>query len=307
MYPWHNERVLVTGATGFIGTHLVQALTGLGATVVGVTTKQSSGDTVTCDVKDFSALGELFKKHTFTMCYHLAGLAQVETGQLSPHPTFETNIIGALHILECARIFHTGKVILASTSHVYGENKVPYREHYAPKPTRPYETSKASIDLLAMSYARTYQVPVYIARFVNIYGPGDLNFTRLIPKTIRSVLSGSPPEMWGGQAIRDYLYIDDAVDAYVKLGEVKADGTRKEQIFNFGSSNLCSVKDIIGCVIKHSGVSVAINKIPDLRENEISIQYVSWAKARKLLKWKPKVDIEKGMKQTVEWYKTNLP
>lgn len=304
MYHWHNERVLVTGATGFVGSHLVRALRQLGATVVGITSKSAFRETVTCDIRNFKELQKLFETKRVTMCFHLAGLAQVETGQMSPHPTFETNITGALHVLECCRQFQVRKVVIASTSHVYGENKVPYREQYIPKPTRPYETSKACIDLLAMSYARTYRVPVYIARFVNIYGPGDLNFTRLVPKTIRSVLSGTAPEMWGGRAIRDYLYIDDAVNAYIRLGEAENDDPAKERIFNFGSSNLLSVKDIVEKVIEHAGVAVEINKIPDLRENEISVQYVSWAKARKLLNWKPKVDFEKGIKQTVTWYKS---
>ena len=143
MYPWHNERVLLTGATGFVGTHLTDALRKLGATVVGITSKPASGNTVMCDVRNFKDLQKLFETNAITMCYHLAGLAQVETGQQRPHPTFETNITGALHVLECSRLFHVRKVVVASTSHVYGENKVPYREQYIPKPTRPYETSKA--------------------------------------------------------------------------------------------------------------------------------------------------------------------
>lgn len=303
MFSWANHRVLVTGATGFVGSHLVRALEAKGARVYGLTTQPSSGNLLTCDIRSYEAVNEIFSKYKITMCYHLAGLAQVETGQLSPHPTFETNITGALHVLESCRIHSIAKVILASTSHVYGENKVPYREQYIPKPTRPYETSKACIDLLAISYARTYRLPVYVSRFVNIYGPGDLNFSRLIPKTIRSVLKGEAPEMWGGKVVRDYLHVDDAVRAYIKLGEAQKSTEFKEQIFNFGSNNLLSAREIVELIISVSDKSVGINKIPDLRENEISIQYVSWAKAKRVLGWRPTVDIREGMKQTVYWYK----
>lgn len=306
MFSWHNQRVLVTGASGFVGAHLVRALEAKGAHVFGLTTQPSSEKFLTCDIRSYDAVNTIFQKYNITMCYHLAGLAQVETGQLSPHPTFETNITGALHILECSRVHSIKKVILASTSHVYGENKVPYREEYIPKPTRPYETSKACIDLLAISYARTYQLPVYVSRFVNIYGPGDLNFSRLIPKTIRSVLKGEAPEMWGGKVVRDYLHVDDAVRAYIKLGEAHRTTESKEQIFNFGSNNLLSAREIVELIISVSGKSMGINKIPDLRENEISIQYVSWAKAKRVLGWRPKVDIREGMKHTVEWYKRQL-
>jgi CDP-glucose 4,6-dehydratase len=303
MYSWRNDRVLITGATGFIGSHLMQSLKNLGASVIGLASEHVSDHIVKCDVRNLKELQDIFNKNEITMCFHLAGLAQVETGQHSPHPTFDINITGALNILECSRQFRVKKTILASTSHVYGENKVPYQEEYTPRPTRPYETSKACIDLLAMSYARTYRVPVYIARFVNIYGPGDLKFARLIPKTIRSVLKGESPEMWGGRAIRDYLYIDDAIAAYIKLGEIKNDEPEKEHIFNFGSSNLLSVRDIVERIIKYSDMNVKIHKIADLRENEIPVQYVSWKKAKKVLGWEPKVDFETGIKKALDWYK----
>lgn len=303
MYSWRNERVLITGATGFVGSHLMQSLKELGASVTGVASEHTSDGIVKCDVRNLKELKKIFESNKITLCFHLAGLAQVETGQHSPHPTFDINITGALNILECSRLFQVRKTILASTSHVYGENKVPYLEEYTPKPTRPYETSKACIDLLAMSYARTYRVPVYIARFVNIYGPGDLKFARLIPKTIRSVLKGEAPEMWGGRAVRDYLYIDDAIAAYIKLGEIRNDEPEKEHIFNFGSSNLLSVKDIVERVIKYSDMKVEIHMIADLRENEIPVQYVSWKKAKKVLRWKPKMDFETGIKKTLDWYK----
>jgi len=136
--------------------------------------------------------------------------------------------------LEAARQQSIQKVIIASTAHVYGNNpKVPFKEEFFPQPSRPYETSKACADLLAQSFADTYDLPVEIPRFVNIYGPGDLNFSRLIPKVIKSVLVGKKPEVWDIGSVRDFLYIDDAINAYLMLAEKQFTNSKRVRVFNF--------------------------------------------------------------------------
>lgn len=207
-----------------------------------------------------------------------------------------------MNILESARNNNLEKVIIASTSHVYGKNKVPYVESYMPRPTRPYETSKACTDLIAQSYATSFNLPVLIPRFVNIYGPGDLNFQRLIPKTIKNVLENCSPTMWGGGTMRDYLFIDDAIEAYLLLAKITINKVGENRVFNFGSFNIISVEDLIKKIIKIAQKNVTVKKIIEKRDGEISSQYVSFKKAMKLLNWKPKTSLDEGLKKTIAWY-----
>ncbi|MDO8269298.1 MAG: NAD-dependent epimerase/dehydratase family protein, partial [Candidatus Levybacteria bacterium] len=179
-----GKRVLITGISGFVGSALGEKLEKMGVFVYGVSRVKRAGNIFTGDIMDFEPLNNYVKKSKIKMIVHLAGESLVESGQIAPYTTFKVNTEGTLNILEIARKNNLEKVIIASTSHVYGKNKVPYYEGYMPRPSRPYETSKACTDLVAQSYAETFNLPVLIPRFVNIYGPGDSNFTRLIPKTI---------------------------------------------------------------------------------------------------------------------------
>lgn len=298
-----GKRIMITGISGFVGSALGEKLKKMGVFVYGVSRKKSDGNIFTGDIMDFEPLNDYVKKSKIKMIVHLAGESLVESGQIAPYTTFKVNTEGTLNILEIARKNNLEKVIVASTSHVYGKNKVPYYEGYMPRPSRPYETSKACTDLVAQSYAETFSLPVLIPRFVNIYGPGDLNFTRLIPKTIKSIMGSIPPEMWGGQATREYLYIDDAVSAYVKLLQLDIATVGKNRVFNIGSGNVISVKDLIEKIIKISGVEMEINRIEDKREMEISSQYVAVKKAKRMLQWEAKTDIDNGLAKTIAWYK----
>lgn len=300
---WENKNVLVTGSTGFVGRHLSKELTSLGANVFGVARNTVGSNSLKTDILDFKKINDFIKKKKIKICFHLAGEALVEAGQSDPHNTFKTNIDGTLNILEISRLNNLEKIIVGSTARVYGDNKVPFLESYTPKPSRPYETSKACADLIAQSYADTFSLPVLIPRFVNIYGPGDLNFNRLIPKTIRSVLEKEAPHMWGGSARRDYIYIDDAVDAYIKLGELPGKLMDSNRIYNFGTGEVISVRQLIEKIIKLSGNKFPIEKVEKERPDEISLQYVSTQKASKILSWKPKNTLTSGLKNTLYWYK----
>ncbi len=298
-----DKRILITGVTGFVGSALKKQLGLLGAVVFGISRSVNNDKkNLRANILDYDTVNNFIKNSRIQICFHLASESLVESGQSDPYQTFKINTEGTLNILESARNNKLEKVIIASTSHVYGKNKVPYLESYTPRPTRPYETSKACTDIIAQSYAESFDLPVLIPRFVNIYGPGDLNFQRLIPKTIKSVLGNSGPKMWGGQAVRDYLFIDDAIEAYLLLARVNINKVGTNRIFNFGSGNMISVEELIKQIIKISGKSSKIEKIENERIGEIKSQYVSWKKASSLLGWKPKISLKDGLRKTLVWY-----
>lgn len=297
---WRNRRVLVTGAGGFVGSHLTKRLEALNAQVLRVSRREDG-----MDVVDRKALELFFQKKPSTV-FHLAGEALVERGQEDPYETFRTNLIGTLNILELSRVHAIKRTIIASSAHVYGAGEPPFHEDDPPRPSRPYETSKTATDLLAQSYADSFNLPVVIPRFVNIYGPGDTNFTRLIPKTLRYMLQKKPVPMWGGTAKREYLYIDDAVEAYLMLAALSDAKLERNRIFNFGAGRPIAVQDLIKTIGKLAGVAIRIVKEQDGREGEITDQYVSWEKARRVLGWTPKVLLDEGLRRTVAWYKEYL-
>lgn len=306
MFKWKNKRILITGSSGFVGQHLYSTLTKKGARVYGLSRSAKGKNDLSGSILDFSIINEFVKKNKIQICYHLAAEALVESGQKDPYHTFKSNIEGALNLLEITRQNNLEKLIVASSSHVYGNNKLPYLETYPAKPSRPYETSKTCIDLIAQSYANSFNLPVLIARFVNIYGPGDLNFNRLIPKTMKSVASSISPTMWGGEVRRNYLYIDDAINAYVKLGELPAEKMEKDRVFNIGGRTIFSVEDVINEIIKVSGKKIKIKRIEDARLEEIKSQYVSSAKARRILHWKANTSFATGLAKTYKWYEDAL-
>lgn len=308
---WSAKKVFVTGASGFIGRHLVDKLHSLGAkvTVLRFGAPENAGARSKClrvtgSVTNTRLMINIFRRHKFDYCYHLAAQSLVSVAQKDPLPTFETNIKGTWNILEAARLSGCGAVVIASTTHVYGDNTVPFKEEYYPRPSRPYETSKACVDILAQTYAHSFALPVAIARFVNIYGPGDTNL-RLIPRTISRVLAGRRPEVYDGHVERDYLYIDDAIDAYISLGEHLPLLRKQSQniIYNFGTGRHYSTRAIIETILR-------IMKRSDLmpvtrrgaRFQEIRQQFVSIKKAKKTLRWSPQYSLARGLKKTIETY-----
>jgi CDP-glucose 4,6-dehydratase len=303
---WKNKPVLITGIQGFVGSNLAKALEKKGAIVWGLSRTVENRNTLKANIIEYSRVDQIIKEKNISVCFHLAAESIVESGQEDPYQTLKINTLGTLNILESARKNNLEKVIIASTVHVYGDNPLPFKEEYAPRPTRPYETSKTCLDLIAQSYIETFDLPVLISRFCNIYGPEDKNFNRLVPKTMRSVLNSERPLMWGGKSIRDYLFIDDAIDAYVKLAEVSVPVVGKNRIFNFGTGKHYSVEEVIRMIIRISGKKVTIKRITEERTNEILKQYVSSAKAKKILHWSAEVPFETGLKKTIKWYSKYL-
>lgn len=294
---WQNSRVMVTGAGGFVGAHLVKKLQNLGANVASMKRRKDS-----VDITDKELLTPYFQKVP-EVVFHLAGEALVEKGQEAPYDTFRNNFMGTLNVLELSRVYRIPKVVIASTAHVYGEGKPPFHEDDPPRPSRPYETSKTATDLLAQSYADSFNLPVVIPRFVNIYGPGDTNFSRLIPKTLRYMLQKKPVPMWGGTAKREYLYIDDAIEAYLMLGALSDAKLERNRVFNFGAGKPIAVQNLITTIGKLAGVTTKIVREKEEREGEILDQFVSWEKASRVLGWKPKITLGEGLRRTIAWYR----
>lgn len=318
---WQNKRILITGADGFLGSNLVKALVAKKATIITLSRSgikstsllskeglaQSIYKTEIGSVIDLAMLSEIIKAQRIEIIYHLAALPLVEVGQVSPIKTFATNIQGSWNILEAARVNKVKKIVIVSTSHVYGDNlDLPYEEALYPQPSRPYETSKACADLLAQCYADTYGLKVEIPRFVNLYGPGDLNFSRIVPKIITTILRHEKPEVWDNGAVRDFLYIDDAVRALLMLGERNLENQKRNRIFNFGSGQPIEISSLVKKIVSLAGINglgVTVKPMPQNRTNEIQKQYVSIAKAKRELGWRPEINLEDGLKATIDWYK----
>lgn len=309
---WDEKVVLITGANGFVGSHLVNRLLAKKAKVISLSKKEEKTLSGTINeiasVEDFHKLNEIVQRNKIGIIFHLAAQPIVEIGQENPLNTFEVNIRGTWNILEVARKNNIQKVIVASTVHVYGDNpKVPFKEEYFPQPSRPYETSKACADLLAQSYADTYNLPVEIPRFANIYGPGDFNFSRLIPKVIRNILKNKQPEVWDIGSVRDFLYIDDAINAYLILAQKQFVGEKRLRVFNFGTGKPIKIYDLVLKVIQlvNKDIKIKTETPPEGRSSEIKKQYASIAKAKKELGWYPTVTLKEGLSKTIKWYQEN--
>lgn len=322
-FSWKGKNVLVTGATGFIGGNLAKELIKRGANVFALV-HDSSSETkslfspsekkkmhfVQADVRDYEELARVFTKNKIDTCFHLAAQPIVMAAFESPLPTFDVNIRGTINILEAARCSrYLKRLVVASTTHVYGNNRdLPYIESFSAKPSRPYETSKACVDMLAQTYYYTYGLPVAMTRMTNTYGPGDNNFSRLIPKVIKAIVEGKNPEIIGGTAVRDYLYVKDAVSGYLALAENVGRQEIRGEAFNFGSGQVFSALEVAQKIVTLGGkrnIKLKVHPEIELRK-EIDKQYVSTEKAKALLGWSPKYSLERGLKETYEWYNKNI-
>lgn len=301
-----GKRVLITGITGFVGSHVARRLTTLGAEVFGIS-RSVSGENVLCaSILESEAVRNFMKLHGIEVCIHLAGETTVEDGQRDPARTFSVNVQGTVSILECARAVPLERVIVASTSQVYGAHASPCDETSALRASRPYEVSKACADLISQSYAASFDLPILIPRFVNTYGPGDTHVQRLIPRTMRGVLLGQPPTMWGGNVKREYLYIDDAVEAFLRLLYVPWARVGSAKVFNIGTEQPVSVEEVIRNILEISGAPLPIRRVADERRDEIPLQSVSTARARDILDWAPRVSLDEGLQATLQWYALSL-
>lgn len=318
---WRDKRVFITGAAGLLGSWLTTELVNRGADIVGLIRDQvtqsplvSSGtiNQITIahgDICDYMAMERILAEYEIDTIFHLAAQTQVGIANRVPMSTFESNIKGTWTVLEAVRRNPTIKrILVASSDKAYGpQSNLPYREDQPLEGHYPYDVSKTCADLIARSYAHTYNLPIGVTRFANLYGGGDLNWNRLIPGTIRSVLRGERPIVRSdGYFKRDYIFVKDAVYGYLTLAEqIHRPGITGEA-FNFGISEPISVLEMINNIIELSGCSDLEPVILDEVKNEIQDQYLSSAKAQELLGWTPQYSLTEGLRETMAWYKDYL-
>jgi CDP-glucose 4,6-dehydratase len=318
---WLDRPTLVTGATGLVGGWLVQRLLDLSADIVCLVrdwVPQSElvrsqlieqVKVVRGDVRDQALLERALGEYEIDTVIHLAAQTIVGIANRNPVSTFETNIGGTWALLEACRRSPTVKqIVLASSDKAYGEHdRLPYDEETPLQGRHPYDVSKSCADLIAQAYATTYDLPVTITRCGNFYGGGDLNWNRIVPGTIRSVLRGRRPIIRSdGHYVRDYFYVEDAAAAYVLLVERLAKNPDLcGQAFNFSNETQVTVLELVERILKLMGSNLE----PDVRNevtNEIRCQYLSAAKARRVLGWRPLFTLGEGLQRTIEWYKNFL-
>jgi CDP-glucose 4,6-dehydratase len=317
---WKDKNVFVTGATGFLGTHIVEELLKNNANVIALVRDNvprsrffSEGiheriTKVNGEVENYALLERALNEHEIEAVFHLAAQTIVTTANRSPLSTFETNIRGTYNLLEACRVSPLVKrIVVASSDKAYGtQPKLPYSEDAPLQGEHPYDVSKSCADLLAQSYYKTYGIPVSITRCGNLYGAGDLNFNRIIPGTIRSIINNQQPIIRSdGTYIRDYFYVKDAAEAYILLAENLDRPEIRGQAFNFSTKNKITVLELVNTILKlmNSTVKPAILNVA---KSEIKNQYLSSEKAKKLLNWEAKYAIEEGLKETIAWYESVL-
>lgn len=258
------------------------------------------------DLTDFDALVRVLNEHDVEAVFHLAAQTIVGTANRSPFATWEANVRGTWCLLEACRTLGGGqRVVVASSDKAYGSHEeLPYREDFPLKPVFPYEVSKAAADLIARSYASTYGLPVAVTRLANVYGPGDLNWSRIVPDTARALARGERPVIRSdGTPERDYLYVEDAVTAYLAVAASLDRPELSGRPWNAGWGSPVPVLDVVRTLIDVSGVDVE----PDIRgegtpAGEISRQYLDSTAIREELGWEPKWELERGLRAAWEWY-----
>jgi len=316
---WKDKSVLVTGCTGLLGSWLCKELIAKGANVTGIVRdwvprsilftedllKQIN--TVRGEVEDFQKIERTLNEYEVEIVFHLAAQTIVQIANRNPLSTFRTNIGGTWNVLEASRRVPTvKKIILASSDKAYGQqDRLPYNENDPLRGTYPYDVSKSCADMIARAYFVTYGLPVCVTRCGNFYGGGDLNFNRIVPGTIRSVLQGENPRIRSdGTYIRDYFYIKDAVLAYIHLAEKMDEPSILGEAFNFSDELHITALDLVKKIIHLMGRDDLEPRVLGTAKNEIKSQYLSAAKARVVLGWRPRYTLDEGLKETIEWYRT---
>jgi CDP-glucose 4,6-dehydratase len=314
---------LVTGAHGFVGSHLARALLERGETVrvldrpaprlADVGGERCSGldllgiraevELVEADLRHAAAVAAAVEGSDAV--FHLAAQTIVGVARNSPLETFEVNVQGAWNVFEACRVHAVGRIVFASSDKAYGSSpELPYREDFPLRAVYPYDASKAAADTIARSYATAYGLPLAVTRFANVYGGGDLNFSRLIPETVIALLEDRAPAIRSdGSPERDFLHVDDAVAAYLAIAAALDDGAVGEA-FNAGGERSHSVREVVELIAAAAGTGIE----PDFQgegnpDGEIDRQFVDSSKLRELTGWRPEVALEDGLRRTLEWYR----
>lgn len=317
-----GKTVFVTGGSGFVGANLVKRLSNEGSRVVvlerdrvspnslDVFALRDKVDVVTGSVDDLALIERIINEFQPGFVFHLAAQALVNAANRSPVSTFEANIRGTYMLLEaCRRAEPQPTVVVASSDKAYGSHEtLPYTEDFALQGVFPYDVSKSCTDLIARSYALTYKMPVAVTRSANIYGPGDLNLSRIVPGTIVSILRGERPIIRSdGTPVREFIHVDDVVDGYLTVAANIE--TAAGQAYNFGSDEPVKILDLVNEML------VAAGRQDDLKpeillttkiEREIDAQYLSGAKIARELNWKPSIGLANGLRTSFDWYRERL-
>tara|TARA_B100001778_G_C18605476_1_gene639577 strand:- start:14097 stop:15149 length:1053 start_codon:yes stop_codon:yes gene_type:complete len=327
---WKNKNILITGINGFIGGNLTKKLVSLGANVVGITNDRKKDNFLVfenlidkinyhyVDISDYEEVKKIIISNNIQICFHMAAQVDVNVAKIKPHLTFENNIKGTYNLLEALRLSKTIKsIIVASSDKAYGEYKLkdlPYLEDYDLRPLYPYDVSKACADLITKSYSTSlFNLPVVTTRFSNIYGPGQLNLTALIPDCILANLKLRKFIPRGnGKNKRDFLYVDDVVDLYLCLAfNLFKDKKLAGEIFNAGTGKGYTVNEITKniCLLKNNQKlyqNIKKSYVGKKLTGEIQHQFMSYAKLEKMFNWKPNHNIKEGLSITIDWYERFL-
>ena len=319
-------RALVTGAHGFVASHLVEALLKRGDEVrvldrpdpriadlggprlsaLDLLRLRGEVDLAEGDLRDAEAVAAAVAG--CDSVFHLAAQTIVGVARESPAETFEVNVHGAWNVFEACRDHGVARVVFASSDKAYGASpELPYREDFPLRAVYPYDASKAAADVIARSYAHAYGVPLAVTRFANVYGGGDLNFSRLVPETVVAVLDGRPPVIRSdGSPERDFLHVDDAVAAYLAIASaLDREGARGEA-FNAGGERPHSVREVVEEIAAAAGGGIEPEYLGEgTPEGEIDRQYVDSTKLRELTGWRPRVELDDGLRGTLEWYEAH--
>ncbi|NOT47444.1 MAG: NAD-dependent epimerase/dehydratase family protein [Acidobacteria bacterium] len=316
---WQNRNVFVTGASGLLGSWMVEELLKEGASVTCLlrdwvpgsklisSGTASRANIVHGQLEDYDLLVRVINEYEIDSVFHLAAQTIVGTATRSAISTFDSNIRGTWNLLEACRICPTliERIVFASSDKAYGaHDNLPYTEDMALQGRFPYDVSKSCADLIAQSYFHSYGMPITITRCVNLFGGGDLSFNRLVPGTIASALRNERPVIRSnGKFVRDYFYVLNVVEGYMKLAEKMPDDSINGQAFNFGYGEPLTVVELVDEILtimdKRSLEPIVLNEA----SNEIVNQYLDCSKAQKLLGWRPRFDRQDGLKHTINWYR----
>jgi len=312
---WNNKSVLITGFEGFLGSNLTKTLFSSGSKIYGLDIKVGRKETILTaedykrlkvikgDVADYPLLRDTILKNKINVVFHLAAEALVEKCQTGPLSAFSTNIEGAWKLLEaCRNSKDVQSIVIASSDKAYGSHKkLPYKEEAPLMGRHPYDVSKSCADLISLAYFHSYGLPVAVTRCGNIYGPGDFNFSRLVPDATRCALSGQTFLIRSdGKFTRDFVYVDDIINGYILLAEKLRKLNLGGEAFNFSAESPIAVTDLVKKIFQVSGKKPNFKILNKVR-HEIRHQYLASAKARKILGWRTSLSLEKGLQKTFEW------